>query len=192
MSALPLSKIIRFLLIAAGLIIVLSVLWNFVDSDYSNFLGKIASALAPAEYKVEQRGGTIYFTRQYFVMDVGGKPTHVSVPQNYPPDASIVASAIQFGLLLTVALVAATPGLTWRRRILFSLAAAAITFILQVLSVVIMAKTFNTIFFVIVSDVFPPLLWAFFFFRYWIRNPLNKEKAPVIVPVQPSKKHTGK
>jgi hypothetical protein len=192
MSALPLNKIIRFLLIAAGLIIVLSVLWNFVDSDYSTFLGKIASALAPAEYKVETHEGTIYFTRQYFIMDVGGKPTHVAVPKNYPSDASIVASAIQFGLLLTVALVAATPGLGWRRRILFSLIAASVTFTLQVLSVVVMAKTFNTIFFVIVSDVFPPLLWAFFFFRYWNRNSSAKEKQPVIAPVQPPKKHTGK
>jgi len=171
MSAPPLSKIIRFLLIAAGLIIVLSVLWTFVDSGYSAFLGKIASGLAPAEFKVDQREGTIYFTRQYFIMNVAGKPTHVPVPSNYPADASIVASAIQFGLLLSVALVAATPGLTWRRRILFSSLAAAITFGLQILSVVIMAKTFNAFLFVVVSDLFPPLLWAVFSFRYWFKPP---------------------
>lgn len=167
MSAPPLSKIIRFLLIAAGLIIALSVLWNFVDSGYSTFLGKIASGLAPAEFKVDQKQGTIYFTRQYFIVNVQGQPTHVAVPQNYPPDADIVASAIQFGLLLTVALVAATPGLSWRRRVLFTLAAAGVTFLLQILSVVIMALTFNSILFVVVSDLFPPLLWAVFSFRYW-------------------------
>jgi hypothetical protein len=167
MSAPPLSKIIRFLLIAAGLIIVLSVIWNFVDSKYSDFMGKIASGLVSAEYKVEQKQGTIYFNRQYFVVDVQGKPTHVAVPKGYPPDASIVASAIQFGLLLTIALVAATPGLNWRRRLLFSIIAAAVTFILQLLSVVIMAKTFNSLLFVIVSDLFPPILWAIFSFKYW-------------------------
>ena len=175
MSAPPLSKILRFLLIAAGLIIVLSVLWNFVDSGYSDFLGNIASGLVPAEFKVDQRGGTIYFTRQYFIVNVAGKPTPVPVPQNYPPDVSLVASAIQFGLLLTIALVAATPGLTWRRRFLFSGIAAAVTFILQVLSVVIMAKTFNSVLFVIVSDLFPPLLWAFFSFRYWFIPQTNKK-----------------
>jgi hypothetical protein len=176
MSAPPLSRIIRFLLIAAGLIIVLSVLWNFVDSGYSTFLGKIASTFVRAEYKVDQREGTIYFTRQYFIVNVAGKPTPIPVPENYPPDNAIYASAIQFGLLLTIALVAATPGLTWRRRILFSAMAAAVTFVLQVLSVIVMAKTLNSLFFVIVSDLFPPLLWAFFSFRYWFMPP------PVVQP----------
>jgi hypothetical protein len=190
MSVPPLSKIIRFLLIAAGLIIVLSVLWTFVDSGYSAFLGKVASSLAPPEYKVEQRAGTIYFTRQYFVVDFQGKPTNIAVPQNYPPDASIVASAIQFGLLLTFALVAATPGLTWRRRFLFSMIAAAVTFLLQILSVVVMAKTFNTLFFVVVSDIFPPLLWAVFSFKYWFKPPPG---VPIpALPPQPQLKKPSK
>lgn len=167
MSAPPLSKIVRFMLIAAGLIIVLSALWNFVDSGYSEFLGKIASSFVRPEFKVEQSGGTIYFTRQYFIFNVEGKATQVPVPENYPPGASIVASAIQFGLLLTVALVAATPGLSWRRRFLFSAIAVVVTFILQILSVIVMAKTLNSLFFVIVSDVFPPLLWAVFSIRYF-------------------------
>jgi hypothetical protein len=167
MSAPPLSKIIRFLLIAAGLIIVLSVLWTFVDSGYSAFLGKIASSLVSGEFKVEQHEGTISFTRQYFIMNVEGKPTPVPVPENYPAEDTLVASAIQFGLLLTIALVAATPGLSWRRRLLFSGIAAAVTFVLQILSVIIMAKTLNSLLFVIVSDLFPPLLWGFYSFKYW-------------------------
>lgn len=172
MSAPPLSKIVRFLLIAAGLIIVLSVLWTFVDSQYSDFMSRIASDLVSEEYKIEQKQGTIFFNRQYFVVDVEGKPTQVAVPNNYPPEASIVASAIQFGLLLTVALVAATPGLGWRRRVLYSIIAAAMTFGLQILSVIIMAKTFNSLLFVIVSDLFPPVLWAVFSFKYWfVRQP---------------------
>jgi hypothetical protein len=168
MSTPPLSKILRFLLVAAGLIIVLSVLWNFVDSAYSEFLGKIASGVVSDEFKVEQREGTIYFTRQYVIVNINGVPTRAEVPENYPYQDSLVAAAIQFGLLLTIALVAATPGLSWKRRLLFSGLAAAVTFILQVLSVVIMAKTFNSLLFVIVSDVFPPLLWAFYSFRYWL------------------------
>jgi hypothetical protein len=172
MSAPPLSKIIRFLLIAAGLIIVLSIIWTFVDAQYSKFMSNIASGLVSEEYKIEQKQGTIYFERQYFIVNVEGKPTHIAVPNNYPPEASIVASAIQFGLLLTIALVAATPGLSWRRRVLFSIIAAAITFFLQILSVVIMAKTLNSLFFVIVSDLFPPVLWAIFSFKYWfVRQP---------------------
>jgi hypothetical protein len=169
MSAPPLSKIVRFLLIAAGLIIVLSVLWTFVDSGYSAFLGKIASGLTSEEYKAEQRNGTIYFTQQYLVEHINGRPVKISLPENYPPRVTLVASAIQFGLLLTIALVAATPGLTWRRRILFSLIGAAAAFVLQLLSVAIVAVTFNTVLFVIVSDLFPPVLWAVFSFRYWFK-----------------------
>jgi hypothetical protein len=176
------------LLIAAALIIVLSVLWNFVDSGYSSFLGKIASGLAPAEFKVDQKEGTISFTRQYFIMDVQGKPTQVPVPRNYPAEANIVASAIQFGLLLTVALVAATPGLAWKRRLLFTLAAAALTFLLQVLSVVIMALTLNSLLFVIVSDLFPPLLWALFSFKYWIKPPPPVQALPDSSPAAHSKR----
>jgi hypothetical protein len=176
MSVPPLSKILRFLLVAAGLIIVFSVLWNFIDAEYSTFLGQIASKVVPAEYKVEQREGTVYFTRQYFIMDIGGKPTPVKVPENYPADHYLVASAIQFGLLLTIALVAATPGLSWVRRIIASLVAAAVTFVLQVISVIIMGLTFNSILFVIVSDLFPPLLWAFFSYRYWFhRQPVLQQ-----------------
>jgi hypothetical protein len=175
MSAPPLSRIIRFLLIAAGLIILLSVLWNFIDSGYSAFLGKIASSTVSPEFRVDQREGTIYFTRQYFIVDVGGKPTPVAVPSNYPSQANIVASAIQFGLLLTIALVAATPGLGWRKRFLFSGLAAAITFTLQVLSVFVMAKTLNSLLFVVVSDLFPPLLWAAFSFRYWFIPRLDSQ-----------------
>jgi hypothetical protein len=168
MSTFPLSKIIRFLLITAGLIIILSVLWTFIDSAYSEFLGKIASGMVSPDFKVEQREGAIYFIQKYIIMDVGGKPTQVALPENYPAQDMIVASAIQFGLLLTIALVAATPGLSWRRRFLFSGIAALVTFALQVLSVIIMAKTFNSLFFVIVSDLFPPIIWAFYSFKYWL------------------------
>jgi hypothetical protein len=180
MSAPPLSKIIRFLLITAGLIIVLSVVWTFIDSAYSGFLGNIAASLAPPDFKVEQREGAIYFTRQYIIIDVGGKPAQAPLPPNYPAQDTIMASAIQFGLLLTIALVAATPGLSWRRRIAFSGLAAVVTFTLQVLSVIIMAKTFNSLFFVIVSDLFPPLLWALFSFRYWLapRRTITKNQIP--------------
>jgi hypothetical protein len=167
MSVPPLSKIVRFLLIAAGLIIVLSVLWNYVDSGYSRFLSNIAAGVVNDEYRVKEIDGTITFTQKY-ALDTAGKPTNILMPENTPAEDGIVASAIQFGLLLTIALVAATPGLTWRRRILFSAGAAAVTFILQILSVVVMAKTLNSLLFVIVSDVFPPLLWAIFSFRYWL------------------------
>lgn len=164
MSAPPLSKIIRFLLIAAGLIIVLSVLWTFVDAAYSNFLTWIAKSVVSQGVIVKQSAGTIDFIHRvpYTIQGIRG---FLEVTD------SINASAIQFGLLLTIALVAATPGLSWRRRFLFSAIAAAVTFILQVLSVVIMAKTFNSLFFVIVSDLFPPLLWAVFSFRYWFSPP---------------------
>jgi hypothetical protein len=188
MSAPPLSKLIRFLLIAAGLIIIFSVAWSFVDAGYSNFLGQIAGSLVSDEFKVEQTSGTIYFTRLYFPINIGGTITKLAVPSNYPPDAWIDASAIQFGLLLTIALMAATPGLKLRRRFILCAIAAAITFILQVLSVVIMAKTLNSLLFVIVSDVFPPILWAAFSFKYWFAGPVSAPCAQVEPPPAENKK----
>jgi hypothetical protein len=100
-----------------------------------------------------------------------------------------VASAIQFGLLLTIALVAATPGLSWKRRLLFSVIAAAVTFLLQILSVVITSLTFNTLLFVVVSDLFPPLLWAFFSFRYWFKPQPALQTPPGTSQPLPKKSH---
>jgi hypothetical protein len=176
MSAPPLFKVIRFLLIAAGLIIVLSVIWSFIDSAYSDFLTKIATNTTSQGVTVQQRSGTITFIHREPYK--GG----------YLNERDwIDASAIQFGLLLTIALVAATPGLKIRQRILFSLAAAAITLVLQIFSVMIMARTFNSLFFVIVSDVVPPILWAVFSFKYWVTRPATAQNPPP-KPLAPAKK----
>jgi hypothetical protein len=174
MSAPPLSKIIRFLLIVAGLIIVLSVIWSFVDAAYSTLLSNIAKGLVSEGVRVEEGVGTIYFYRILHIM--GGYQ-----PEEYWIDAS----AIQFGLLLTVSLVAATPGLRWKKRLLYTLMAAIITLALQILSVVIMARTFSRIFFIIVSDLFPPILWVIFSYRYWFSRPVAAQPQKE----GPAKKH---
>ncbi len=180
MSAPPLSKILRFLLIAAGLIIVFSVVWTFIDSYYSEFLAWVARSNVSAQTLVDHRDGTIHFAHVMF-MDGAMKRD----------DYTLEASAIQFGLLLAVALVAATPGLKIWQRFLFSLIAVAVTFILQVLSIIIMARTFNSLLFVIVSDVVPPILWAVFSFRYWFGKPLPAT-AEMVEPPKIQTKKGGK
>jgi hypothetical protein len=155
MSAPPLSRVIRFLLIAAGLIIVLSVVWSFIDTAYSSFLSWIARGVVSEGVTVQERGGAIVFIHSIKYM--GG---------SLRMEDGIEAPAIQFGLLLTVALMAATPGLAVKRRFIFTGIAVVTTFVLQVLSVIVMAKTFNPFFFVIVSDLFPLVLWALFALKY--------------------------
>jgi hypothetical protein len=177
MSVPPLSKLIRFLLVAAGLIIIFSVAWTFVESYYSDFLTWVARNNVSAQTLVEQRGGTINFVHVIF-SDKGWMPV-----KDY-----LESSAIQFGLLLAVALVAATPGIKLWQRFLFSLIAVAITFILQVLSIIIMAKTYNSLLFVIVSDVIPPILWAFFSFRYWFGKPFSNPATQTGPPSMENKK----
>ena len=193
MSAPPLSKLVRFLLIAAGLIIVLSVIWSFIDSAYSQFLANVARSVVPGEFRVKQTGATLYFIRQYFIVHQGGQPVKAPVPENYPADSWIDASSIQFGILLTVALMAATPGLSLRRRFLFTGLAVAIAFVLQVLAVIVMAKTRNSLLFVIVSDVFPPILWAVFSFKYWFGKsaltPVAQNETPP--PAKKKERKTG-
>jgi hypothetical protein len=169
MSATPLSRIIRFLLIAAGLIIVLSIVWSFVDSTYTNFLSWIARGAVPGGVTVQEQGGSIYFIHSLKYM--GG---------SLKVEDWIDAAAIQFGLLLAVALMAATPGLNLKRRFVFTGTALAVTFVLQVLSVIVMARTYNSLFFVIVSDVFPLVLWAGFSLRYLFAafRPAQAEAGP--------------
>jgi hypothetical protein len=177
MSAPPLSKLIRFLLIAAGLIIVFSVVWTFMESSYSNFLTWVAKNNVSQQTLVEQRGGTINFVHVVF----SGKAWK-------PVNDYLESYAIQFGLLLAVALVAATPGIKLWQRFFYSLIAVVITFVLQVLSIIIMAKTYNSLLFVIVSDLVPPILWALFSFRYWFGKPLAAPAMPAELPPSQNKK----
>jgi hypothetical protein len=177
MSVPPLSKLIRFILVAAGLIIVFSVAWSFVDADYSNFLAAIARGVVSSGVVVEQEQGTITFIHREYYMGL------TRLDRDW-----IDASAIQFGLLLAVALVAATPGLKIGRRFLFSALAVAITFVLQVLSVLVMARTFNSLFFVVASDLFPPILWAIFSFKYWFAAPVSSPSAQAEPPAEVKKK----
>ncbi len=173
MSAPPLSKLVRFLLIAAGLVIVLSIAWSFVDAGYSNFLTGIARKVVSAGVTVEQSQGTITFTHTEHKMGL------IRTDKDW-----IDSAAIQFGLLLAVALMAATPGLGLKKRGLFIFLTALITFALQLLSVVIMAKTYNSLFFVIVSDLFPALLWAAFSLKYLFSG--DAARAPTGQPVNPA------
>jgi len=173
MSALPLSKILRFLLIAAGLIILLSVVWSFVDNAYCGFLTGIARGSVSEGVTVEQRGSSIYFTHlEYKTVKIGEK----SIVMSSEVKDWIDAVSIQFGMILVIALVAATPGMTLRRRVLYTLTGAVVAFVLQLISTVVMARTFSTVLFVIGSDLFPVLLWAIFCLKYWIQ-PLARANA---------------
>lgn len=167
MRAPPLSRLIRFLLIAGGLIIVLSVLWSFVGSGYSDFLANLARGVVSAGVKVEQDAGTIYFNHSISYM--GG---------SLEVQDWVDTTAIQFGLILTIALVAATPGLGLKTRLAYTAIAAAACFVLQIIAVAVMAKTFNSLFFVVVSDLFPLLLWAVFSLRYLFLPPANLTVRP--------------
>lgn len=135
-------------------------LWSFVGSGYSEFLANLARSIISSGIRVEQNGGTIYF--HHAIPYMGG---FLQVTD------WVDTAAIQFGLILTIALVAATPGLGLKRRWVYTAIAAAASFVLQILAVVVMAKTFNSLFFVVVSDLFPPLLWAVFSLKYLLAQP---------------------
>lgn len=161
MSALPSPRLLRFLLTTAGFVVLLSILWSFVDSGYSSILADVASSVAAKETTVEYEEGTISF------LHIERKRIDGLYLQR-PVTDSVDASAIQFGLILVVALVAATPGLRLRWRFLFIGIAAVLTFALQVVAIIVMARTFHTLFLVIGADLFPALIWALFSLRYWL------------------------
>ena len=156
MSKITLSKFIRFLAIAGGLIIALSFAWTLVESYYNDLMVKVADFSASPDVIVEAAKGTISFDH---IIPYRGGSLQVT--------DWIDVSAIQFGLILAVALVAATPGLSFKKRILYSIIALLLTFFLQFVAVIVAARTFSSILFVVVSDLLPPLIWAVFSFKYW-------------------------
>lgn len=173
----PLRRLLIFAGIAVILIIVLSVIWSFLIAvSYNRALTAAADPFSSAKI-VAAESFDKSFREQYGIKD---NTIWITVPQ---PEGlklykGIEVPALTYGMPLVLSLIAATPGLTWRRRLKFLLIAPLLMFALHVIDIVIGAKvflsganisrsTFVNGFLVLGPGLFPALIWVALSFGYW-------------------------
>jgi hypothetical protein len=182
---LPVSPRTKLVLIFAGktlgFLIVLSLLWHFVfAAPYDRALVAITDSLSSAEIVLgEDLGGE---TREAFLAESGVylKDDFICLttlqPWGYDLYGWIEAPALAYGMLLVISLIAATPGLVWRRRLKFIGLALVIMFTLHLVTILIFARMslsgvnpypFSTLFISIGTALFPALIWGALCYRYW-------------------------
>ena len=161
------GKLLKFIGIAIGLIIVISLLWNFVAPAYNHFLVGITNRLTSTYITLGDDNSTIYFS-----VLIGGTPF----------TAWIYSWGLHYGLILVIALIGATPGIKLVQRLYFILIALVIMLVIHIVSILIMASLIQPsgagppllhknpaiiLFFEIGSALFPALVWGGFSLKYW-------------------------
>ena len=150
--------------------IVIAIVWHFVAPSYNSLLAEAADQLAPGQTMISHEQNTIYV-----FPEIGtGRPGVYGIE---PLD-------LQYGLLLVIALIAATPGLRLSQRFKFIPIAFVIMFIIHVASILVFANAtrsetpasigsnpFVILFGIFGADLFPVLVWGILSFRYFLPRP---------------------
>ena len=150
--------------------IVIAIVWHFVAPSYDSLLAKAANQLAPAQTVISYEQNTIYV----FPENGTGRPGVYGIE---PLD-------LQYGLLLVIALIAATPGLRLSQRFKFIPIAFVTIFLIHVASILVFANAtrsetpasigsnpFVILFGIFGADLFPVLVWGALSFRYFLPKP---------------------
>jgi len=164
-----------------GFLIVLSLLWHFViAAPYYRTLVSITDGLSGAEIVLGKDLGEE--TREAFLAESGVylKDDFICVttlqPWGYDLHGWIEAPSLAYGMLLVISLIAATPGLLWRRRLKFIGLALVILFVLHLITIRLFARSslsgvnpypFTTLFISVGTALFPALIWGALCYRYW-------------------------
>ena len=180
MFASPLGKLLVFALVALAVLIALSALWAFfLAAPYDHALVAAADHLSGAKVVLGD-----YYSEQV-QQDLGLKKENIYIAE--PPAGDVIHGfletwALDFGLLLVVSLIVATPGLTWCRRLYIVPVAVVIMFVLQLVTVLIFAQVslsgadpsrnpFVTLFISLGTGLFPALVWGALSLKYWFPRP---------------------
>lgn len=147
--------------------IVIAIVWHFVAPGYNSLLAEAANWLAPAQTTISHEQNTIYVFPE--------------IGTGRPGVYAIEALDLQYGLLLVIALIAATPGLRLSQRFKFIPIAFVIMFIIHVVSILVFANAtrsetpasigsnpFVILFGIFGADLFPVLVWGILSFRYFL------------------------
>jgi len=175
-----LSSFLPFVGKTIAFFIVICAVWYFVAPTYNSLLAGAANQLAPAQTTISSEHNTIYISPE---LSAGWSWMY-----------GINGLDLQYGLLLVVALIAATPGLRLIQRLKFIPIAFVIMFIIHVVSVLVFANVANSstptdvenntlviLFCIMGCDLFPVLVWAALSFKYFLprsgESPLSKIEA---------------
>ena len=172
------SRLLGFIGKTVAFFIIISVLWYFVAPTYNRLLAGAANQFAPAQTMISSaEHNTIYVFPE--------------IGSGRPGAYAIEALDLQYGLLLVVALIAATPGLRLTQRFKFIPIAFVIMFIIHVASILIFAyaaqsgtpasiskNPFVILFSILGTGLFPVLVWGALSFRYFLPKPDEKPLVP--------------
>ena len=149
---------------AIGCLIAISLLWHsLIASSYNHLLVWIADRLSSSQIVLGDGSANIYF--------YSADPGYSWIP----------GSSLHYGLLLVVALIAATPGLKLRQRLKFIPLALLIMFIIHIITILTFARVARSVspahpmnenpwvdlFLVLGCDLFPALIWGVLSYTYW-------------------------
>jgi hypothetical protein len=162
---------------AVGILIAISVLWSlFIAMPYNRALVAVtdrasrADIILAADFDEEVR-------RQNSLEE-----DYICVASRQPGEillyGYIPGSALHYGMLLVVSLIAATPALGWRRRLIFIPLAILIMFLVHLITILVFARLsfagiaapqhLSVILFITLGTaLFPALIWGILCYKYW-------------------------
>jgi hypothetical protein len=166
------SSLLFFIGKAILFLIAIAIVWHFISPAYNDLLAATANLIHPAHTKIVSYGQDII--RVYLA---GSSRAY-----------EIYGLDLQYGLLIVLALIAATPGLRLMKRLKFALIALVIMFVIHVASILVFAKVAYSsssatissnpyvVFFCIIGpDLFPALVWMSLAFRQFFPKPESND-----------------
>jgi hypothetical protein len=162
------SSLLFFIGKAVLFLIAIAIVWHFISPSYNDILAATANLIHPAHTKIVSYGQDLL--RVYLA---GSSRAY-----------EIYGLDLQYGLLIVLALIAATPGFRLIKRLKFVLIAFVVMFLIHVASVWVFAKVASSsssatigsnpyvVFFCIIGpDLFPALVWMALAFRQFFPKP---------------------
>jgi hypothetical protein len=174
------GTLIRFAGIAIVLLILLSVLWIFfLATPYNRALATVADKLSGA--KITLGKDFAESDKQALGLEDEGIYVAVAQPGVLELHGVIDGLALDYGMLLLICFIAATPGMTWRQRLKFIPIALIIMFIIHIVTILIFAQVtisstamsptnknpWVNLFITAGCDLFPLLIWGALSYKYW-------------------------
>ncbi len=151
-------KLIRFVGKALLFLVLFSVMWYFIAPGYARALASVTDAIAPRNARIVAEGVfiAIYHT-------------------DSPKPMLFHTLTFQAGLVLSFALIAATPGPKMAIRIKYLITASTVVFVLHVISFLLLSFYGRTtvllplivLFASVGVDLFPILIWMGLSAKYW-------------------------
>lgn len=153
------------------LIIIMSSFWPFLTPSYNHALVGVANNVVPSGVTLTAEDSSIIIRCEHDFMTTT-LPVH--------------GLFLQYGLVVLIALIGATPGLRLRQRLKFIAAALIIMFAIHVVAMLVVSEVAQSmtpehpgkggspleVFFISIGfDLFPILIWVALSFKYWMPKP---------------------